>query len=90
MPGAAVPGHAAGVQLTLHRALVPGAEFRIATDIPDYVRQALEEVPKAGFVWLAERAEDWRRPWGDWIPTRYEQKALREGRVPHYLTFRRL
>ena len=74
----------------LHRALVPGAEFRIATDIPDYVRQALEEVPKAGFVWLAERAEDWRRPWGHWIPTRYEQKALREGRVPHYLPFRRL
>lgn len=74
----------------LHRVLAPGAEFRIATDIPDYVRQALEEVPKAGFDWLAERAEDWRRPWGDWISTRYEQKALREGRVPHYLTFRRV
>lgn len=73
----------------LHAALKPGAEFRIATDIPDYVRQALEEVPKAGFEWLADRAEDWRRPWDDWISTRYEQKALREGRVPHYLTFRR-
>lgn len=74
----------------LHRALAPGAEFRIATDIPDYVRQAMEEVPKAGFEWLAERAEDWRRPWDDWISTRYEQKALREGRVPHYLTFRKI
>ena len=74
----------------LHRALAPGAEFRVATDIPDYVRQALEEVPKAGFEWLAERAEDWRRPWDDWLSTRYEQKALREGRVPHYLTFRRV
>lgn len=74
----------------LHRALKPGAEFRIATDIPDYVRQALEEVPKAGFEWLAERADDWRQPWEDWISTRYEQKALREGRVPHYLTFRRV
>ncbi|NNL72926.1 MAG: tRNA (guanosine(46)-N7)-methyltransferase TrmB [Silicimonas sp.] len=71
----------------LHRALTPGAEFRIATDIPDYVRQALVEVPKAGFEWLAERSDDWRRPWDDWIPTRYEKKALREGRVPHYLTF---
>ena len=39
--------------------------------------------------WLAERPDDWRRPWDDWISTRYEQKALREGRVPHYLTFRR-
>lgn len=73
----------------LARVLRPGAEFRIATDIPDYVRQALEEVPRAGFDWLAEGPEDWRRPWGDWISTRYEQKALREGRTPHYLTFRR-
>lgn len=74
----------------LHKILAPGAEFRIATDIPDYVRQAMEEVPKAGFEWLANRASDWRQPWADWMSTRYEQKALREGRVPHYLTFRRL
>lgn len=73
----------------LHRVLAPGAEFRVATDIPDYVRQTLEEVPQAGFTWLAETAEDWRSPWDDWLSTRYEQKALREGRVPHYLTFRR-
>jgi tRNA (guanine-N7-)-methyltransferase len=74
----------------LHGVMAPGAEFRIATDIPDYVRQALEEVPKAGFVWLAERADDWRNPWADWTRTRYEAKAIREGRVPHYLTFRRI
>jgi tRNA (guanine-N7-)-methyltransferase len=74
----------------LHRVLAPGAEFRVATDIPDYVRQTLEEVPKAGFEWLAESPRDWREPWDDWISTRYEQKALREGRVPYYLTFRRV
>ena len=74
----------------LHRILTPGAEFRIATDIPDYVRQALEEVPRAGFEWLAEHPDDWRKPWDDWISTRYEQKALREGRKPHYLTFRKV
>lgn len=73
----------------LARVLRPGAILRVATDIPDYVRQTLEEVPKAGFEWLAERPVDWRRPWDDWISTRYEQKALRGGRVPHYLTFRR-
>ncbi len=67
--------------------MVPGAELRVATDIPDYVRQALEEVPKAGFAWQAERPSDWRCPWKDWLSTRYEQKALREGRTPHYLTF---
>ena len=74
----------------LARTLRPGAIFRVATDIPDYVRQTLQEVPKAGFEWLAEGPEDWRNPWDDWLSTRYEQKALREGRVPHYLTFRRL
>jgi tRNA (guanine-N7-)-methyltransferase len=74
----------------LARVLAPGAIFRVATDIPDYVRQTLEEVPRHGFEWLAQSAEDWRAPWGDWISTRYEQKALREGRVPHYLTFRRI
>jgi tRNA (guanine-N7-)-methyltransferase len=75
--------------LPLARVLKPGAILRIATDIPDYVRQTLEEVPKAGFDWLAQGPADWRAPWGDWISTRYEQKALREGRVPHYLTFKR-
>jgi len=74
----------------LARVLQPGAIFRVATDIPDYVRQTLTEVPRQGFEWLAESAKDWRQPWGDWISTRYEQKALREGRCPHYLTFRRL
>ena len=73
----------------LARAMAPGAELRIATDIPDYVRQTLEEVPRAGFEWTARRAADWREPWPDWTSTRYEAKALREGRAPHYLTFRR-
>ena len=74
----------------LAHALKPGAEFRVATDIPDYVRQTLEEVPRAGFEWLGEGPSDWRVAWPDWYSTRYEQKALREGRVPHYLTFRKV
>jgi tRNA (guanine-N7-)-methyltransferase len=69
----------------LARAMQPGAEFRVATDIPDYVRQTREEVPLAGFEVIDDRAA----PWGDWPSTRYEQKALREGRAPHYLTYRR-
>lgn len=71
--------------LPLARVMRPGAEFRVATDIPDYVRQTLEEVPLAGFDLVREGPE----PWEDWISTRYEQKALREGRAPHYVTFRR-
>lgn len=72
--------------LPLARIMRAGAEFRVATDIPDYVRQALEEVPRAGFALVSGSGV----PWNDWPSTRYEQKALREGRVPHYLTFRRL
>lgn len=71
----------------LARVMKPGAVFRVATDIPDYVRQTLEEVQRHGFDWTAEGPADWRTPWKDWISTRYEQKALREGRTPHYLTF---
>ncbi|KIN75796.1 tRNA (guanosine(46)-N7)-methyltransferase TrmB [Sulfitobacter mediterraneus] len=73
----------------LARVLKPGAMFRVATDIEDYVRQTLEQVPQFGFEWLAEGPEDWRQPWEDWLSTRYERKALREGRTPHYLTFRK-
>lgn len=75
-----------GYLTALARVLQPGAEFRVATDIPDYVRQTLEEVPQAGF----ELVSQGDTPWSDWLSTRYEQKALREGRPPHYLTFRRL
>lgn len=67
----------------LARVMAPAAEFRVATDIPDYVRQTLEEVPEAGFVLVAHSGE----AWADWVSTRYEQKALREGRSPDYVTF---
>ena len=70
----------------LYRVLAPGAEFRVATDIADYVRQTLEQVPLAGFH-RADHPVD--LAWSDWPSTRYEQKALREGRPPHYLTFAR-
>jgi tRNA (guanine-N7-)-methyltransferase len=73
----------------LARVLAPGAEFRVASDIPDYIRQTLKEVPRAGFTCLTDGPEAMAKPWDDWIPTRYEQKALREGRVPQYVTFRR-
>lgn len=71
--------------LPLYRVMKPGAEFRVVSDIPDYIRQTLEEAPAAGFTLDYEGPE----PWGDWISTRYEQKALREGRAPHYVTFHR-
>ena len=76
-----------GYLAALARVTAAGAEFRVATDIADYVRQALEEVPRAGFALLSQRGPG--EAWEDWLSTRYEQKALREGRTPQYLTFRR-
>lgn len=68
----------------------PGAILRIATDIEDYVRQTLEQLTRhPAFDWQADSKADWQDPWSDWIRTRYEAKAIREGRTPHYLTFKR-
>jgi len=73
----------------LARVMRSGAELRVATDIADYVRQTLEEVPPAGFALRTPDPADRHTPWPDWHRTRYEAKALREGRVPHYLIFAR-
>lgn len=75
----------------LARVMAPGAHLRVATDIEDYVRHTLLVLSRdARFEWLAEGPADWRKAWADWSGTRYEAKALREGRRPHYLTFRRV
>ncbi len=72
------------------RALRPGGEFRFATDIDDYAGWTLVRIlPRTDLVWLAEVAADWSEPWDGWHRTRYEEKALREGRVPGYFRFRK-
>ena len=72
------------------RVLKPGGEFLFASDIADYVAWTLLRVMRSpDFIWTAEQADDWRKPWPDFTRTRYEAKAIREGRVPCYLTFRR-
>lgn len=74
----------------LARAMAPGAELRVASDIDDYIKTSLIAVRRhPDFEWMATRADDWRKPWDGWIRTRYEQKALREGRTPTYLRIRR-
>lgn len=74
----------------LARVLRAGGEFRFATDIADYAAWTLMRLMRASdFIWTAERADDWRLPWPHYGGTRYEAKALREGRTPCYLVFRR-
>lgn len=74
----------------LARIVRPGGEFRFATDWAGYAGWTLALFLRSQtFEWTAERADDWRMPWIDFTPTRYETKAVREGRAPCYLIFLR-
>ncbi len=73
------------------RVLKPGAPFRFASDIDSYVDWTLLHLrDHPDFEWLARDADDWRTPFPGWPGTRYEAKAIREGRTGTYLTFGRL
>lgn len=73
------------------RVLKPGSEFRFASDIDTYIDWTLRHCrDHAHFEWLAETSTDWKTPWQGWPGTRYEAKAIREGRTGRYLTFRRI
>ena len=64
------------------------AELRMATDHRDYLRWMLRlTTAHPAFRWLAAGPRDWRLRPADWPGTRYEQKALGEGRAPSYLRF---
>jgi len=70
----------------IHRVLVPGGLFLFASDIADYVAWTREHVAAhGGFAEEGDPAE----PYENWIQTRYEAKARREGRGSDYLRFRR-
>lgn len=74
----------------LARVMRDGAEFRLASDDPGYVTWMLRHLlAHPDFMWLAERAADWRARPADWPPTRYEAKAIEQGRKPVFLRFRR-
>lgn len=73
------------------RVLKSGGQFCFASDIDTYVNWTLAHIEDhPDFEWTATKAADWRQPWSGWPGTRYEAKAIREGRTPCYLTFLRL
>jgi tRNA (guanine-N7-)-methyltransferase len=77
----------AGNLQRIARCLRSSGEFRFATDIESYTEWTLDEVAKSGRLDLVDSAGDHAEPWAGWPGTRYEAKALREGRKPTYLTF---
>ena len=71
---------------SLARVMKPGAELRLATDHADYATWMLERLlAHPDFKWTAKSCDDWLKPWPDYTPTRYEQKAL--AGKPTYLSF---
>jgi tRNA (guanine-N7-)-methyltransferase len=69
----------------LARLMPEGAELRVATDDPTYQIWALEQLD-ASPHFVTDKPDPGARP-EDWPETRYEQKALREGRPPIYLRY---
>jgi tRNA (guanine-N7-)-methyltransferase len=75
----------------LARILRAGGEFRFVTDVADYAAWTLLRFLRSEqFEWAAQCADDWRKPWPGFVPTRYHVKAAREDRASCFLVFRRL
>ncbi len=70
------------------RVLKQGKELNFASDIPSYVDWAFVRIFRhGGFTWNAQSCADWQTQYAGWPGTRYEAKAYREGRTPHYFRF---
>ena len=75
----------------IKRILKSGGIFRIATDHPVYKRHVLRTMHQnADFVWTAKCGDDWRKEPVDWVRTKYQQKAIREGRRPVFFDYKKL
>lgn len=70
--------------------MADGAELRLATDDLDYLDWMLEHaLDHPHFEWQARGPEAWRERPEDWPVTRYEEKAVREGRRSWRILLRR-
>lgn len=75
----------------LARVIRPGGTFYFASDIEDYANWTLAHIVRTPeFSFAPEAPGAWHNPYPGWQPTRYEQKARREGRmVSFYFGFTR-
>jgi tRNA (guanine-N7-)-methyltransferase len=72
----------------LARLMPKGAELRIASDHPVYIQWVMEQVPPHPcFTWDVKGPEDWQLAPPDHVETRYQKKAIREGRKPAFFRF---
>ena len=72
----------------LARILKKGGLFRVATDHPIYKRHVLRTMHECDdFVWTAKCGDDWKCAPKDWVQTKYQEKAIREGRRPIWFNY---
>ena len=75
----------------LYRVLKVGGLLRVATDHPVYKRHVLRTMHKFdGFKWTAKCGDDWRKEPLDWVKTKYQMKAIREGRRPVWFDYKKV
>ncbi len=73
------------------RILKKGGILRVATDHKIYKRWTLEQLRNHNaFKWTATCGNDWKHAPADWVETKYQRKAIREGRRPVFLDFERV
>lgn len=75
----------------LVRIIKKNGTLLIATDHAVYKRWTLEQMRNSqSFIWTAQKSDDWRNPPADWVETKYQLKAIKEGRRPVFLQYRRV
>lgn len=73
------------------RCLKKGGILRIATDHKVYKGWALRQLHvDPNFRWTATCGADWKHEPQDWVETKYQRKAIREGRKPVFLDYERI
>lgn len=71
----------------LARLMRDDAELRVASDDPTYIEWAIDQLLGHPYFRPARPIDEYRARPADWPPTRYEAKAIAQGRPPAYLPF---
>ena len=75
----------------ISRILKKGGILRVATDHKIYKGWTLRQLHEnPSFRWTARCGNDWKHEPRDWVQTKYQRKAIREGRRAVFLDFERL
>lgn len=65
--------------------------LRVATDHKVYKSWTLHQMHNCPqFIWTATCGNDWKHEPIDWVETKYQRKAIREGRKPVFLDFKKI